>query len=191
MCCGQSIPKRFCDEHNLADHVTMMDSTGHTLWHMHCQSRLRARTREYLIGNGWREFAYDHGLKRNDKLLFTLVSPSHFVVDYATAKGCAREMRPTRDGKRYPWVRHSGRGGCWKNFSENIPTGLPTASKQPLEEKSVLQCKSVKVKDRESHSRCSTEMMYSFPELTHMECRNPDGMLYCEVTDEDEEDASE
>ena len=96
----QILPKRFCDEQKLARHVTMTDLTGHTLWHMLCNNKNGGADGQlyYEISNGWREFAFDHSLKLNDKLLFTLVFPSNFVVEFAT-----RRMRPTRDGKKYPW----------------------------------------------------------------------------------------
>ena len=34
----------------------------------------------YIINNGWREFAYEHNLKANDRLLFTLLTMSPFLV---------------------------------------------------------------------------------------------------------------
>jgi hypothetical protein len=97
------------------NHVTMTDSTGLRLWHMVCNNKKGTECR-HKITNGWREFAYDHSLKLNDNLVFTLVSTSHFVVEFAT-----RAMRPTQDGKEYPW---SARRNIWSriNYLENLPS---------------------------------------------------------------------
>ena len=102
----------------------MTDSTGHTLWHMLCRKNVRAvpGLGLYVISNGWREFAYDHRLKLDDELVFTLVSPSHFVVQFAT---CV--MLPTRDGKHYPWKR-SKYIVRWQNYSENVQEAAKAAS---------------------------------------------------------------
>jgi hypothetical protein len=64
----------------------------------------------------WMQTQNDHSLKLNDNLVFTLVSTSHFVVEFAT-----RAMRPTQDGKEYPW---SARRNIWSriNYLENLPS---------------------------------------------------------------------
>jgi hypothetical protein len=92
--------------------VTMADSSGRRLWHMRFQSCENSRRESYVISNGWREFAYDHNLKINDSLVFTLMSTSHFVVEFGTSKGSTRAMLPRRNGNDYPWRINYSRLRC-------------------------------------------------------------------------------
>lgn len=173
----------FCDEHGVLNQVTMTDSVGLKLWHMRCQNKLVTRG-VFRISNGWREFAYDHGLKQNDKLVFTLVSPSHFVVEFGTSKpGLSRVMRPTHDGRTYPWRLQRN----WREFEtpEGVAMQTPELGRM-LDRGSAVNRNCKSWKDSTSKPK--------FPEFTHLECKNPDGTSYLqmldsdgEVTDEDEE----
>ena len=125
---GQSLPPEFCKKHNLARNLTMTDSLKGRLWHMRFQS---CNTSRHVISNGWREFAYDHNLKINDMLVFTMMSTSHFVVEFASSKGSTCALRPLRNGNENPWRINcfrldclssaDVRGGKKKRIRRNVP----------------------------------------------------------------------
>jgi len=104
-CLGQQLPSDFCRTHKVGRQVTMTDSTGLRLWHMRFHSSSK---NESLIGSGWREFAYDHGLKLGDRLVITLLSTSHFphIVEFALPKGSTLPI------KTYPWRASFSRLNC-------------------------------------------------------------------------------
>lgn len=119
----QTFPLRFVEVNyiSLDKHVTMADSTGHRLWHMRMQECSKGPLR--VISNGWREFCYDHSLKKNDALVFTLLSFSHFVVEFGSSESTrtTRSMYPTREEGKYPWITNGPRIEClsWRPSSEN------------------------------------------------------------------------
>jgi len=76
--------------------------------------------RLYIISNGWREFSYEHSLKVTDRLVFTLVSSSHFVVEFANLNGSTRAMFPTRDVKNYPWSVKYTRLDCLASANRKV-----------------------------------------------------------------------
>lgn len=106
---------------SLDKHVTMEDSTGHRLWHMRMQECSNGPLR--VISNGWREFCYDHSLKEKDALVFTLLSFSHFLVEFCSSESTSttRSMYPTREVDKYPWRSNQYRMKClsWRSSSEN------------------------------------------------------------------------
>lgn len=119
----QVFPIRFVEVNyiSLDKHVTMADSTGHRLWHMRMQECSNGPLR--VISNGWREFCYDHSLKENDALVFTLLSFSHFMVEFCSSESTSttRSMYPTREEDKYPWNTNNYRMEClsWRRSSEN------------------------------------------------------------------------
>lgn len=125
----QALPRAICDKYNVENHVTMTDSTRHKQWQMRLQlwGTSLSSSRVYKISNGWREFSYDHSLKRNDRLVFTLLSTSQFLVEFATSNGYTRAMLPTRDGEDYPWKINVYRLDCLSYANDG---GSPQAWQQ-------------------------------------------------------------
>lgn len=145
-CHEQILPAGFLKNHNVESSVTMTDSTGLKLWHMRFQSwSFFSQRRMYIISNGWREFSYDHSLKVNDILVFTLMSSSHFIVEFATSKGSTHAMFPTTDGKHYPWIINYSRLDCLASANYNVHS-----AKDQLQAKKVkhIRQKAQAVKER-------------------------------------------
>ena len=258
--CVQSLPRLFCQRYKVKNNVTMTDATMGRLWHMRFQScGIRKPSRAncfYTISNGWREFAYDHSLKAKDRLVFTLLSTSHFLVEFATSNGLTRAMLPRRDGEDYPWHINGYRLSCLSSANDDVhhsevsqqviqedetqknvapitsqedeqseelpkeviqtkvtqnnvapvtsledeqseilrplsgsrrseaPTTLP--NKQQVQEIMYCQCDTAKVKNGMDTGN-GARGAYVLPELTHLECKNPDGSSYFQILDSDSE----
>ena len=121
----QSVPRAFCERYNVESDLVFTDSAGSRLWPMRIQSCgvwKASRNPVYTISNGWREFAYDHSLKVNDRVVFTLLSTSHFLVEFATSNGSSCAMIPTRDGDNYPWRLNYSRLDCLSNANRVDPS---------------------------------------------------------------------
>lgn len=215
-CHAQFLPAVFCRKHKVERSVTMTDSRGHKLWHMCFQPWGWFRhPRMYIISNGWREFSYDHGLKLHDRLVFTLVSSSHFTVEFATSNGSTCAMLPTRNRKNYPWqitysrldflaslnnvdsskvqlqavkekhIRKKLQVVKERENREKVASVI-LRSKQKAQKEFFCQCDTVKVENGKNITNYSRKE-FVFPEFTHLECKYPDGSPYLQIIDSDSE----
>lgn len=193
-CHVQTLPREFCEKNNVEKNVRMTDSAGQRLWPMRMQScglkpsRFR-RGLTYCISNGWREFSYDHSLEVNDRLVFTLLSASHFRVEFATSDGSTRAMLPTKDGTDYPWgvkrqafLSVAGHQTRKKRKVQKEVASIVIGNEQKVQK--FCQCDTAEV-GKGMNSTVATRKEYVPPEFTHLECKHADGSSYLQIVDSD------